>query len=158
MKPAADIPHSPLPEISLATRLLRAVLAKTFLEILLICALVSLAAYWYFNPQLRGAIDLADAQRVSGWVADPNFPDQPVEAQLFIDDQFAIAGRANERRDDLVKAGATSSPFHGFSFQLESLRLPPGEHSVQVYALRQSAEGSRILIPLAEKPLTIQIR
>ncbi|MFN7947262.1 MAG: hypothetical protein U0Z53_18060 [Blastocatellia bacterium] len=143
---------------SLATRLLHAVLAKTFLELLLICVLVSLAAYWYFNPQLRGAVDVVSAQRVAGWAADPHRPGEAIEVQLFIDGRFAAVSTAGERRDDLVSAGATTSPFHGFSFAPETLKLVPGSHTAQVYAVRPSAEGSRILVPLSEKKLLFEVR
>ncbi len=143
---------------SLATRLLRAVLAKTALELLVICALVSLAAYWYFNPQLRGAIDVISVQRIAGWTADPRRPGETIEVQLFIDGRFAAVSSAGERRDDLVSAGATAGPFHGFSFAPAALKLAPGSHTAQVYAVRPSAAGSRILVPLSEKTLSFEVR
>ncbi|HZS06848.1 MAG TPA: hypothetical protein VFD58_18575 [Blastocatellia bacterium] len=158
MKPATQISRLPAAESSLATRLLRAVLAKSFLEILVVSALVALAAYWHFNPQLRGAIDVADEHRVAGWVADPRKPGEAIEVQLFIDGQFVAVRHADESRGDLVRAGAANDRLHGFTFTLESVRPAAGRHTVQVYALRPSSDSSRILLPLSEQPLMIEVR
>ena len=158
MKSAKNISHPPGAETSLATRLLHAFLVKSFLEIAVVCVAVSVAAYWYFNPQLRGAIDVADEQRVAGWAIDSRRPGESIEVQLFIDERFAGERLANEPRDDLVRARVTASSHHGFSFSLDSLKLTSGRHAVQVYALRSTTEGNRIMLPLAKYPLTFQVR
>ena len=77
-----------------ATRLLRSVIVKTILEFILICIAVSFAAFSNFNPQLRGAVDVADQTRVAGWAYDPQTPEEGIEVQLFIDGQFAAARQA----------------------------------------------------------------
>ena len=59
---------------STASKLLQAVIAKSFLELLLVCVVASLAAFTTFSPQLRGAIDVADETRIAGWVHDPQSP------------------------------------------------------------------------------------
>lgn len=145
-------------EASLATRLLHAIITKSMLELIALCVIASLAAWLHFNPQLRGAVDVADTQRVAGWAADPLSPGEALEVQLFIDGNFSAARRANEKRDDLVSAGATRFPYHGFTFPLESLRLKTGQHLAQVYVVRPASSGSRILLPLAEKPLLFQTK
>ena len=142
---------------SLATRLLRAVIAKTFLELILVCAVVSFAAFTSFNPRLRGAIDAADQTRVAGWAYDPHTPAEALEVQLFIDGQFAASRRADERRDDLVQANATTNPAHGFSFAVEPLRLAPGKHMAQVYVVRQSIGQYKTLLPLVAGPRFFQV-
>jgi len=157
MTSATSKPDTATTEMALATRLLHAVLTKTFLEIAVLCLVVSLAAYWYFNPQLRGAIDVANARQIAGWAADPRQPHEALEVHLFVDEKFAAAGLASLPRQDLVQAGATKQAAHGFSFALEPLRLSSGIHTIQVYAVRPATEGSRILRPLAEAPLQIQI-
>lgn len=135
-----------------ATRLLGSVIVKTILELILICVVVSLAAFSHFNPQLRGAIDAADQTRVAGWAYDPQTLDEGIEVQLFIDGQFAAARRADERREDLVRARAAENPAHGFSFAIEPLHLAPGRHTAQVYAVRRATGNNKMLLPLVKDP------
>jgi hypothetical protein len=142
---------------SIASRLLRAVIAKSFIEIALVCAVATLAAFSTFSPQLRGAIDVADRTRIAGWVHDPLSPDEMLEVQLFIDGQLASSGRAGDRRDDLVEAGVTAGPNHGFSFEVSTLRLSPGIHTAQVYALRQAAGATKMLLPISKQPVAFEI-
>jgi len=132
--------------------LLRAVIAKSFLEVALVCAVATLAAFSTFSPQLRGAIDVADRTRIAGWVYDPQAPDRAIEVQLFIDGKFVATGWADERRDDLVQAGVTTRPNHGFHFPIESLNLPNGEHRAQVYAVRDATWANKILLPITTAP------
>jgi len=139
-------------QTSTATKLLRAVIAKSFVEIVLVCLVATLAAFTSFSPQLRGAIDVADQQRVAGWVHDPQTPDKPLEVQLFINGKFSAAMLADENREDLVRAGATTLPNHGFSFPLAEMNLPEGEHSAEVYAVRNAAGSNKVLLPITAAP------
>ena len=141
---------------SMASKLLRAVIAKSFLEVILVCVVATLAAFSTFSPQLRGAIDVADQTRVAGWVHDPQSPANALEVQLFIDGKFAATKLANEIRRDLVEADVTSQANHGFNFALESLNLPDGEHSAQVYAVRATG-ANKTLLPITTSPLTFHI-
>jgi hypothetical protein len=148
----------PNAEPTVATKLLRAILAKTFLEILFICVIATLAAFKNYSPLLRGAIDIADQTRVSGWTHDPQTPAEALEVQLFIDDQFSATQRADQRRDDLVRAGATKLPHHGFRFDLTVLNLAGGRHIAQVYAVRTAAGANKMLVPLAKQPVVFEVR
>lgn len=142
---------------SMATKLLRAIIAKSFVEVVLVCVVASLAAFTTFSPQLRGAIDVADQTRLAGWVNDPRLPETPLEVQLFIDGKFIASRLADDRRDDLVSAGVTEKPNHGFSFELAEFKLPAGEHSAQVFAVRDAAGESKILLPVTAAPRRFQI-
>ena len=142
---------------SKAAKLLRAIIAKSFVEVALVCVVASLAAFTTFSPQLRGAIDVADQSRISGWVNDPRLPETALEVQLFIDGKFVASRFADDRRDDLVSAGVTARPNHGFSFELAEFNLPAGEHSARVFAVRAAAGESKILLPVTAAPRTFQI-
>ncbi|MBI1764803.1 MAG: hypothetical protein HYR56_25615 [Acidobacteria bacterium] len=148
----------PNAETTVATKLLRAVIAKAFLEILFICVIATLAAFKNYSPLLRGAIDAADQTRISGWAHDPLTPDQSLDVQLFIDDQFIATQRAHQRRDDLVRAGATTLPNHGFRFELTSVKLAEGRHAAQVYAVRMAAGVNKMLLPLAKQPVVFEVQ
>lgn len=141
-----------------ATKLLQAVIVKAGLELTLICVAVSLAAFSHINPPLRGAIDVADATRVAGWAYDPREPAARLDVQLFIDGRFVAAGRADERRDDLVNRGATADAMHGFTFKLAPLSLVAGHHTLQVFVLHAGSANNKILLSLTRTPLTFEVR
>src|SRR5262245_63639172 len=90
------------PDSSVPSRLLKAVVAKSFVEIILVCAVATLAAFSTFSPRLRGAIDVADQTRVAGWAVAPEAPDGALEVQLFIDEKLVASKLADEERRDLV--------------------------------------------------------
>ncbi len=142
---------------STASKLLQAVIAKSFLELLLVCVVASLAAFTTFSPQLRGAIDVADEIRIAGWVHDPQSPAAALEVQLFIDGKFIATELADEPREDLVRASVTSRANHGFDFKLDSAGLIAGEHSVQVYAVRNIG-ASKTLLPIVTTPPRFSVR
>jgi len=161
-----SIPEPPAPkqvlneraEPTVATKLLRAILAKTFLELLFLCAVITYAAFVNYSPLLRGAIDVADQTQVAGWAHDPLAPAESLDVQLFIDGQFSAAQRADDLREDLVKAGATQHPNHGFRFDLRSVSLANGPHTAQVYALRTAGGTNKMLLPLSKQPLVFEVR
>ncbi|MGH9935158.1 MAG: hypothetical protein ACREAM_02875 [Blastocatellia bacterium] len=149
------------PDSSIPSRLLKAVVAKSFIEIILVCIVATLAAVSTFSPQMRGAIDVANQTRVAGWVYDPRAPEEPLEVQLFIDGKLAATKLADETRVDLIRSGAASEPNHGFNFDLTSINfapgLAPGRHTAQVYALRLAAGENKILLPIAEQPSVFEV-
>ncbi|QQS45829.1 MAG: hypothetical protein IPM66_18145 [Acidobacteriota bacterium] len=146
-----------LPASSVPTRLLRAVVAKTAVELALLCLIATVAAFWNFSPLLRGAVDVADRTRVAGWAYDPQAPSEAVEVQVFIDGKFARSSIAGAARPDLVAAGAAQGPDHGFSVPIDDLELEPGTHAVQVYAVRSGPGNSKILAPLSRSPLELMV-
>lgn len=151
-EPLDQFNQADAPRPQMATCLLRAVLAKSFVEIALVCVVATLAAFSNFSPLLRGAIDVADQGRIAGWAHDPHAPQDTVEVQLFIDDRFIATRRAAEVRADLVRAGVTRHAEHGFTFPLAALGLAPGPHSAQVYAVRNAGAEHKVLLPLARTP------
>lgn len=142
---------------TVATKLLRAILAKSFLELLFICAVITYAAFVNFSPLLRGAIDVADQNHVAGWAHDPLTPAESLDVQLYIDGQFIAAQRADDLREDLVKAGATKHPRHGFRFDLQPVSLANGQHTAQVYALRTAGGTNKMLLPLSKDPMRFEV-
>ncbi len=145
------------PDSSIPSRLLRAVVAKFFIEIILVCVVATLAAVSTFSPQLRGAIDVADRNRIAGWAYDPRAPEESLETQLFIDGKLVATKPAGETRLDLIESGAASTANHGFNFDLTPIQLAPGRHTAQVYALRQAASENKILLPIAKQPSIIEV-
>lgn len=135
----------------LATRLLKAVLAMLFAEILFVCAVTTIAAFAYFNPALRGEIEIANAERIEGWAYDSLAADDRLEVQLFIDHHFVAATRAEQQRDDLVATHVARNATHGFSFALAQGQLAPGRHRAQVYVVHATPGSSRTLLPVSKR-------
>ncbi len=138
-------------------RLLAAVSIKALLEIIFVCVVVSIAAVRTFHPSLRGAIDMTEATRIAGWAYDSGAIGAPLDVQLFIDGGFVAAARADAFRPDLVEAGATPLPDHGFSFSLESTNLARGPHTAQVYAVRAALGGTLTLIPISKEVVSFEV-
>jgi hypothetical protein len=78
-----EIVDEPAPET--VVRLVRALLLKSLLEILIVCLVLGIAGFEYFNPTMRGEITHADAVCVRGWVANPLAPRDPIQLELVID-------------------------------------------------------------------------
>jgi len=135
----------------MASRLLAAIIAKTFIELLVVCGLATLAAFTNHAPIVRGSIDAVDRHHISGWAYDPLSPEETITVQLFIDDRLILSKQANGKRSDLVDAGVTVNPTHGFTFQFDSLHLPPGTHRIQIYALCKTSAGKKVLVPISKR-------
>ena len=124
-------------------------------EALLVTAI---AVGFYFattNRHLRGVLDQADRQTVSGWVVDEAQPSTRVEVQLFIDGRFMGDTLANQFRPDVHQARRAEDDWHGFLFQTTS--LPAGEHEARVYALYSSGSGTRRTLQLIGKPFRFRV-
>jgi len=137
---------------AITSRLLVALLLKALLEIGLLVFLASLTTSLTFPPGLRGAIDRATPAEGRGWAFNQTTPQDAVTVQIFLDGKFLASVRADAPRPDLVTAGVTSSPAHGFVFSLEGAALGPGPHRVEVFALHFAPGGTRVLIPLSTSP------
>lgn len=141
----------------LATPLLGAVIAKFIIETLFICAVVTLAAFSYFNPALRGDMEVIDSNHIEGWVYNPLAADERLVVQLSVDDRFVATTRAEIRRDNLVTAGLARDAYHGFSFTLSDKQFSRGRHRAQVYVVHKITRGSRTLLPISKKKRFFEI-
>jgi hypothetical protein len=147
----SGLPASRMSHVNLSgdnERLLKGVAAKLFVDLIVVCVIVSLTAFSQSSPLVRGRVDVANGQRVAGWVYDPRSPDQGIEVQLFVDGRFAQTKVANEYRPDLTRLGR-AGPNHGFSFDLS---LPSGPHRMEVFVVRPGIAGSKVLRPYCNSP------
>lgn len=143
---------------SVPSRLLKAIVAKSLIEIILVCVVATFVAFSTFNPRLRGAIEVADQTRVAGWVVAPEAPEVVIEVQLFVDEKLLASRLADEKRSNLVRFGVSPNPNHGFTFDLTRAKLAPGRHTAQVYALRQASGANKTLSPIAKEPWVFEVR
>ena len=143
---------------SVPSRLLKAIVAKSLIEIILVCVVATFSAFSTFSPRLRGDIETANQTRVAGWVFAPEAPEVVIEVQLFIDEKLLASKLADEKRSDLVRFGVASNPNHGFNFDLTRAKLAPGRHTAQVYALRQASGANKILSPIGKRAWVFEVR
>jgi len=136
-------------------RLTHALIAKSLLELLFVGALATVFYYQTFNPYFRGAVDVADARRVAGWVVDERTPAARVEVQLYINGRFVSSDVAAGARPDVRLAGRADDDWHGFSF--DTPPLPHGSYEARVYAMHESGGGLRRVMQLVGQPWRFQV-
>ena len=136
-------------------RLVRAVLLKSLLEILILCLVLGIAGFKYFNPTIRGEITQADAVSVRGWVANPLAPRDPIQLELVIDGRLTAIMIAQEVESEHAVSALLRRGEHPFQFSFQ--RLPAGTHSVQVYALQTTPGRTLSLVPITPRSQTFTL-
>jgi hypothetical protein len=137
------------PASETVARLVRAVLLKSFLEILILCLGLGIAGFKYFNPTIRGEIIQADAVSVRGWVANPLAPHDPIQLELVIDGRLTAIMTARKVQPGHAVSALLRGAEHPFEFSFQ--RLPAGTHSVQVYAVQTTPGRTLSLVPITNR-------
>ncbi|HZG50789.1 MAG TPA: hypothetical protein VEZ40_01515 [Pyrinomonadaceae bacterium] len=119
-----------------------ALILKSLVEVLFVAALAVHFSYTNFNTYFRGAVDAADERNVSGWVVNTAAPREQVEVPLYIDGHFVSRRVADAPRPDVLAAGRSLDPDHGFVFNLPP--LPPNRtYEARVYAMHKAGVATR---------------
>lgn len=139
-------------------RLSKFLVGKSFVETILLIALVAVFSYAHFNPRLRGTLDAADERAVSGWALDESDPSRRVEVELYIDDHFVARRRADARRDDVLSAGRSSDAFHGFVFETPPLPARAAPYEARVFAVHEGADRERMGMQKIGKSIWFEVR
>jgi len=77
---------------------------------------------------LQGFVDHISRERVQGWAADTDRPDEPVEILIHADGQRLARLRCDRPRPDLARLGGFGRGDHGFGLDLRGV-LPPGREA-----------------------------
>ena len=136
------------------TRLAHFLLAKAVLEAVFVAALAVGFYLTAFNPYFRGALDVADTERVAGWAVNEGAQER-VEVQLYIDGRFVADTLADKSRPDVKAAGRAVDEYCGFEFRGPFV-LDAGDHEARAYALHESGGGARRTLQLLGKPSSFQ--
>ena len=131
-------------------KLVHLLISKSIAEALLITAVTVAFYFATTNPSLRGVLDAADKDLVTGWAVDESRPSARVEVQLFVDDRFAAHAIADKYRPDVHEAKRADDDWHGFVFTTP--QLPVGNHEARVYAVHSNGAGTRRTLQLIGKP------
>ena len=140
------------PDPETVARIVRAVLLKSLLEILILCLVLGIAGFEYFNPAIRGQIMQADAVSVRGWVANPLAPHNPIQLELVLDGHLTGTVTAQDVRPEHAISSLLRRDEHPFEFSFQ--HLPDGMHSVQVYAVQTTPGRTLSLVPITRRPET----
>jgi len=150
---ADDVAEEPAPET--VARLVRAILLKSLLEMLILCFVLGIAGFRYFNPTIRGEITQADAVSVRGWVANPLAPYDPIQLELVVDGRLTAIMIAQDVRPEHAVTALLRRGEHPFEFSFQ--RLPAGTHSVQVYAVQTTPGRTLSLVPITRRSQTFTL-
>lgn len=99
----------------------------------------------------RGNLDHAAPDAIFGWAYDADAPTSSVEVHIYVDGVPTKSVMANQHRGDLVAAGISSDPYHGFGWAPEGLSA--GTHTIEAYAI--NIGGGLNLRLSSSKTLTI---
>jgi hypothetical protein len=146
--------EEPAPET--VARLVRAVLLKSLLELVIVCLVLGIAGFKYFNPTIRGEITQADAVRVRGWVTNPLARHDPIQLELVIDGRLTAIMTEQEVQPEHAVSGLLRRGVHPFEFSFPRLRA--GTHSVEVYAVQTTPGRTLSLVPITRRAATFAVR
>ena len=136
----------------MAKKLVNLLLAKSILETIFVSVLAVVVYTKLFPPTFHGWGEaVVEAKMISGWVVNNAKPEDRVEVQLYIDGNFRNRTGAYDPRPDIVAAGWSKDPWHGFNFWVS--KLPPGAHEAKVYAVHRSHDGTRYTLQLLGDPI-----
>ena len=129
----------------------RLLIGKSIVEALLATTVAAGVFLATTNPNLRGWLDQADGNTISGWAVDDGNAGRRVDVQLFIDDKFIEQRAANELRADVHRTNRAQDDWHGFIFKTPVLAA--GEHEARVYVLPSGAISARRTLQIIGNPL-----
>lgn len=136
----------------MAKKLVNLLVAKSILETIFVGTLAVVVYTKLFPPTFHGWGEaVVEAKMISGWVVNNAKPEDRVEVQLYIDGKFRNRTGAYDPRPDIVAAGWSKDPWHGFNFWVS--KLPPGAHEARVYAVHRSDDGTRYTLQLLGDPI-----
>jgi len=108
---------------------------KTIYIVLLMTISFALNSFNAYAQNLPiGYLDYVDQNGGYGWAYDQDAGQLPIDVHIYIDGRFYEAITANESRPDLVNAGVTPNPEHGYSFTITGIDLTRA-HEIIVYAI-----------------------
>lgn len=137
------------------SRLIHLLIAKSIIEALFAGSIAVGAYLTTTDPDLKGWLDQADSQTISGWAVDESQPQRRVDVQLFIDGRFIENRTAADFRPDVHQAQRADDDWHGFAFRTPP--LAPGDHEARVYIIHRGASEARRTLQIIGKPLRFAI-
>ena len=98
-----------------------------------------------------GYLDNVNQSVGNGWAYDQDAGTLPIDVHIYINGRFYAAITANQSRPDLVSAGITPNPEHGYTFTITGFNTACA-HEIVVYAINHGGGANP---PLTNCPATI---
>ncbi|OHA48559.1 MAG: hypothetical protein A2806_00115 [Candidatus Terrybacteria bacterium RIFCSPHIGHO2_01_FULL_48_17] len=119
-------------------------MGRFFVFLVALGALFVLGTNFAHAADPRGRLDHAAPDAIFGWAWDADAPTTPVTVHIYVDGTPTVSLTANQHRGDLVAAGITPDPYHGFGWVPEG--LASGTHTIAAYAINIGG-GTNPLLP-----------
>ncbi|HKG61609.1 MAG TPA: hypothetical protein VKB05_17755 [Pyrinomonadaceae bacterium] len=140
----------------MAKKLVNLLLAKSILETIFVGTLAVVVYTKLFPPTFHGWGEaVVEEKAIYGWVVNNARPDDRVEVEVYVDGRYSGRARADGPRPDIVAAGWSKDPFHGYAVWIS--KLPPGKHESRVYALHRSDDGRKCTLQLIGDPIQFEV-
>ena len=137
-------------------KLVNLLVAKSIVETIFVGTLAVVVYVKLFPPAFRGWGEaVVESHMIAGWAVNTAKPWERVEVQLYLDGKFRNRDQAYNERPDIVAAGWSNDPWHGYNFHVS--KLPPGTHEARVYALHRSDDGARYTLQLLGDPIRFEV-
>ena len=121
----------------------------------MLVGVISVVSYYSaFSPSLRGSLDEAGPEWITGWVLDFSNTDARVEVQLYIDGRFQESKVADFPHPNLVTLGLAPDDKHGFFSTTPPLEV--GANAAGCTPTPQKRGGERRTLQQLGKSLTFQ--
>ena len=139
----------------MAKKLVNLLLAKSVLETIFVGTLAVVVYIKAFPPTFHGWGEaVVEEKAIYGWVVNNARPDERVEVEVYIDGSYIGRARADGPRPDIVTAGWSKDPFHGYA--VWASKLPPGQHEARVYAVHRSDDSRKFTLQLIGDPIQFE--
>lgn len=139
-----------------SSRLVNVLIAKSILETVFVGVVAVVVHLSAFPPFFQGWGEaVIETQTIHGWVVNYAKPWDRVQVQLYIDGRFRGRDVAMHDRPDIVTAGWSKDPYHGYGFTTP--KMEPGIHEARVYAVHGSGDGELYTLQMVGEPIKFQI-
>ena len=91
-----------------------------------------------------GYLDNVNQSVGNGWAYDQDAGTLPIDVHIYINGRFYAAITANQSRPDLVSAGITPNPEHGYTFTITGFNTACA-HEIVVYAINHGGGANPLL-------------
>jgi len=138
-----------------AKKLVNLLLAKSILETIFVGTLAVVVYIKAFPPTFHGWGEAVVAEKaIYGWVVNNARPNERVEVEVYVDGSYSGRDLAGGPRPDIVVAGWSKDPYHGYAVWIS--KLPPGMHEARVYAVHRSDDGRKFTLQLIGDPIKFE--
>jgi hypothetical protein len=103
------------------------------------------------SVKATGHLDILQINRIAGWAWTPDMGANPMNIEVWVDGSLFQTGSTGTNRPDLTARNGGNANT-GFDFALNA--VPPGKHTVQVFAIDSKTTSSNARVLIGQGTLT----